>query len=109
MAYRRELAQSCHALALLLAPLGRLAEAEDYYQQGLTLLEELGHIGATEPDFRRELAHSYHALGALLQSAGQLAEADKAYGRARAIEKELNADVERLKAERSFLPPSPFP
>jgi tetratricopeptide (TPR) repeat protein len=75
------LAGSYHQIGILAQERGRLAEAEDWYRQSLTIKEELGD--------RPRMAATYHQLGILAQERGRLAEAEDWYRQSLTITEEL--------------------
>jgi serine/threonine protein kinase/Flp pilus assembly protein TadD len=89
---RAGLAGSHHNLGLLLAGLGKRAEAEKEYRQALALYEKLAADFPAVPEYRHDLASSHNNLGALLAGLGKRAEAEKEYRQALALYEKLAAD-----------------
>jgi tetratricopeptide (TPR) repeat protein len=72
--------------------LGELQEAEQDYDQAMSIYKELVADFPSRPEFRRELAGSHNNRGILLRTTGRLREAEKDYDQALSICKQLAAD-----------------
>jgi serine/threonine protein kinase len=70
----------------------RLKEAEQDYDQALSLYKELAADFPNRPEFRRELASSHNNRGILLNNTGRLKEAEKDYGQSLSIYRQLAAE-----------------
>src|SRR5262249_43792290 len=95
-AYRLELARSQNGLGVLLADLGKRAEAEAAYRQALATQGKLAADFPAVPQYRQELARSHNNLGNLLMGLGKRAEAEAAYRQALAIQEKLAAEYSAL-------------
>jgi tetratricopeptide (TPR) repeat protein len=72
--------------------LGELQEAEQDYDQALSLRKQLAADFPSRPEFRRMLASSHNSRGLLLSDTGRLKEAARDYDQALRIRKQLAAD-----------------
>jgi serine/threonine protein kinase/tetratricopeptide (TPR) repeat protein len=72
--------------------LGELKEAEQDYDQALSIYEQLAADVTARPEFRQQRARSHNARGNLLRQKGRLEEAEKDYDQALSIQKQLTAD-----------------
>ncbi len=71
---------------------GRLKEAEQDYEQALSLLKQLAADFPNRPEFRQELARSHGNRGTLLYRTGRRKESEQEYEQALSIQKQLAAD-----------------
>ncbi len=101
--YRQHLAASHLNLGLLLAYLGKQAEAEAEYRKALAIYEKLAADFPAVPAYRQELAASYLNLGLLLVGLGKRAEAEAEYRQALAIQERLAADFPTVPEYRQHL------
>jgi tetratricopeptide (TPR) repeat protein len=85
------LATANHQLGMVAQDRGRLEEAERWYRQSLTILEELGD--------RPSMSRSFHQLGMVAQDRGRLEEAERWYRQSLTIKEELG---DRPGMSRSF-------
>jgi tetratricopeptide (TPR) repeat protein len=72
--------------------MGRLKEAEEDFDQALSIHKQLAADFPTRPEFRQKLASSYVNRGTLLRITGRLPEAEKDYDHALTIYTQLAAD-----------------
>jgi tetratricopeptide (TPR) repeat protein len=72
--------------------LGELKEAEQDYDQALSMYKPLVADFPSRPEFRHELATSHNNRGNLLRDTGRLKEAEKDLDRALSVRKQLAAD-----------------
>jgi eukaryotic-like serine/threonine-protein kinase len=87
--YRSELAGSHTNRGLLLAGLGKPAEAEAAYRQALALQGKLADDFPAVPQYRLELSGTHNNRGNLLVIRHQWAEAEAAYHQAQTIQEKL--------------------
>ncbi len=80
--YRNDLAMSRNNLGLLLAGLGKRAEAEGEYRKALAILEKLAAEFPAVPDYQIGLGGSYCNLGILIRDRGQAADSLEWFARA---------------------------
>ena len=69
--FRQELAKIHNNRADLLRDSGRLKQAEQDYDQALTMLKQLAADFPSRPEFRQELARSHKSRGIVMQNAGR--------------------------------------
>jgi tetratricopeptide (TPR) repeat protein len=72
--------------------LGEFKEAEQDYDQALSIQKQLAAEFPARPEFRRDLAKSHDGRAALLYTTGRLQEAEKDYDQALGIQKQLTAE-----------------
>jgi serine/threonine protein kinase/predicted RNA polymerase sigma factor len=72
--------------------LGELQEAEQDYDQAVSIYQQLAADFPARPEFRHDLARGYHNRGRLLKDTGRPREAEKDYDQALSINKQLAAD-----------------
>jgi serine/threonine protein kinase/tetratricopeptide (TPR) repeat protein len=72
--------------------LGELKEAEQDYDQALSIRKQLAANFPSRPEFCQELARSHNNRGILLRGTGRLKEAEQDYDHALSIQKQLVAD-----------------
>jgi serine/threonine protein kinase/Tfp pilus assembly protein PilF len=72
--------------------LGEFKEAEQDYDQALSIQKQLAADFPNHPEFRQELANCHHNRGALLRDTGRLKEAEQDFDLALSIRKQLAAD-----------------
>ncbi len=107
-AYRRDLA-GCHGnLGLLLAALGKWAEAEAEDRKTLAIREKLTAEFPAIPAYRQELAGIHLNLGNLLVGLGNRVEAEGMYRKALAIQEKLAAEFPAVPAYHQDLARSHF-
>jgi tetratricopeptide (TPR) repeat protein len=92
-AYRQELARSHNNLGVLLAGLGKRAEADAAYLQALAIQAKLAVDFPAVPRYRIELAHGQTNFGELLRTNNQLEQALPWYTRAMATLEEVLRQV----------------
>jgi tetratricopeptide (TPR) repeat protein/tRNA A-37 threonylcarbamoyl transferase component Bud32 len=83
--------------------LGDRQQAEQSYQQAVTILDGLMSAHPPSRDCREQLAASWNNLGNLLGKTGRLAEADEAYRRAEPLLESLVADFPTVPLYRGKL------
>jgi tetratricopeptide (TPR) repeat protein len=83
--------------------LGEFKQAEQDYDQALSIYEQLAASFPARPEFREELARSHTNRGILLRDTGRLPEAEKDYDQALSIHKQLAADIPARPAFRFLL------
>jgi len=71
---------------------GRLKEAEQDYDQAVSLLKQLLADFPSRPEFRQDLAISHNSRGKLLSVSGRVQEAERDYDQALSIRKQAAAD-----------------
>ena len=71
--------------------LGELKEAEQDYDQAVSLHEQLAADFPSRPEFRQRQALSHNNRGLLLRDTGRLKEAEQDYDQAVSIQKQLAA------------------
>jgi serine/threonine protein kinase/tetratricopeptide (TPR) repeat protein len=72
--------------------LGELKEAEQDYDQALSIYQQLAADVPSRPEFRQSLALSHNNRGTLLGATGRLKQAEKDFDQALSIQKQLAAD-----------------
>jgi serine/threonine protein kinase len=72
--------------------LGELQEAEQDYDQALSIFTQLAADFPKRPEFRQDLARTHNNRGLLLRNTGRLQEAEKDLDQALLIRKQLAAD-----------------
>ena len=72
--------------------LGELREAEQDYDQALSIYKQLAADFPSRPEFRQDLAKTHNNRGVLLSDTGRLKEAEKDFDQALSIHKQLAAD-----------------
>jgi tetratricopeptide (TPR) repeat protein/tRNA A-37 threonylcarbamoyl transferase component Bud32 len=72
--------------------LGELKEAEQDYNQALSIYKQLAAEFPARPEFRQELGRNYNRRGVLLSDTGRLREAEQDYDQALSIQKQLAAE-----------------
>jgi serine/threonine protein kinase len=73
--------------------LGQLKEAEQDYDQALSIHKQLAAEFPFRPEFRQDLARSLNNRGTLLRATGRLKEAEKDYDQALSVGQQLVADL----------------
>ena len=68
------------------------SEAQNDYDQALSIQKQLADDFPSQPEFRQDLARSHNNRGVLLFKMGQLSEAEKDYDQALSIQKQLADD-----------------
>jgi tetratricopeptide (TPR) repeat protein len=86
---------------MLLAGLGKRADAEQHYRKAMTLQEKLASDFPAVPEYRRELATSHNNLGIVLKNLGKSAEAEQQYRQALALQEKLASDFPAVPLYRS--------
>ncbi|MCI0459454.1 MAG: tetratricopeptide repeat protein [Gemmataceae bacterium] len=90
---------ACRRVGHLRHWLGRHDQAEQAYERGIALLEQLAGRYPNEPSYRQELARSYAGRARLFREVGRSAEADQACRQALKLQEQLVADAP---AERDY-------
>jgi tetratricopeptide (TPR) repeat protein len=72
--------------------LSEFREAEQDFDQALSIYQQLAADFPGRPEFRQDLAGSHNSRGTLLRNTGRLKEAEQDYDQALRIEKQLVAD-----------------
>jgi tetratricopeptide (TPR) repeat protein len=85
-------AEGRRRIGLMRDRLGEFKEAEQVYDQALSILKPLAAEFPARPEFRRELAQTRNNRGNLLIKTGRLKEAEQDYDQALRILKQLVAD-----------------
>jgi tetratricopeptide (TPR) repeat protein len=101
--YRQILAKSQNNLGILLGGLGRPAEAEAAFRQGIAIQEKLAVDFPRVPDYRQALAKGQLSLGTLLLGQGKCAEAEAVLGQALSIQDKLAAEFPNVPENRVLL------
>jgi tetratricopeptide (TPR) repeat protein len=85
-------AEGRYRVGVIRSKLGELKEAEQDYDQALSIYKQLAADVPARPEFRQQRARSHNARGSLLQEKGRLEEAEKDYDQALSIQKQLTAE-----------------
>jgi tetratricopeptide (TPR) repeat protein len=90
--FRQDLAGSHQTRAFLLMATGRRQEAEQDYDQALSILKQLAAELPLRPELRLGLAKSHLSRGQLRSATGRRKEAEQDYDQAVSIQKQLAAE-----------------
>jgi serine/threonine protein kinase len=85
-------AEGRHRVGTMRLKLGELKEAEQDFDQALSIYKQLAAEYPSRSDFRQQLARSHNNRGVLLRDAGRLKEAEQDFDQALSIQKQLAAE-----------------
>jgi tetratricopeptide (TPR) repeat protein/tRNA A-37 threonylcarbamoyl transferase component Bud32 len=86
-------AEGRYRVGIMRFRLGELKEAEENFDEALSIATRLVAEFPARPEFRQHLAASHHNRGLLLRDTGRLLEAEADYEQALSIYKQLAADL----------------